>query len=261
MEWNVVGNTDVGKKRTHNEDTFAIEPDLGLLMVCDGMGGHAAGEIASQLAVNTVKAHLAQYRSILDQFDGTDDAGNAVLRLIEEAVQEASRVVHALANSDRGKAGMGTTLTMIVLQKNVAFMGHVGDTRLYVRRGSRTDQFSEDHTYVAEAVKRGISTMEDAKKGPYANVITRAVGVHAQVRVDTLRFDVLSGDTLMLCSDGLSRYLESLEEVAGLLSMDSIESLPARAIELANGLGGVDNITALPSMVAKATRRARAPPR
>src|SRR4051812_1674339 len=140
------GRTDVGKKRGHNEDYVLLAPELGLFMVCDGMGGHAAGEVASELAARTVRKHIEEKRKIIDGYDESAPARDQILKLVEEAVQLASREVYSLATSESGKAGMGTTLTMILVLKTVGVMGHVGDTRLYMRRAGRLHQLSEDHT-------------------------------------------------------------------------------------------------------------------
>lgn len=239
------GRTDVGKKREHNEDYLLQVPDLGLYMVCDGMGGHAGGEVASETAARAVREHLEQNRRVIDSYDESGPARDNLLRLVDEAVQLASQKVYAIATSERGKAGMGTTLTMVLVVQNVGVMGHVGDTRLYMQRAGRLHQLSEDHTYVNEMVRRGMATVEVAKKGPYANVITRAVGIQATVRVDTLLFDLLPGDTLLLCSDGLSKHIESQDELSRTLSNEGPGAAAQRLVDVANSRGGSDNVTAL----------------
>ena len=239
------GRTDVGKKREHNEDYLLQVPDLGLYMVCDGMGGHAGGEVASETAARTVRQHIESNRQVMQAWDGSGPARDNLLRLVDEAVQLASQTVYGIATSERGKAGMGTTLTMVLVVKDVGVMAHVGDTRLYMLRAGRMHQLSEDHTYVNEMVRRGMATVEVAKKGPYANVITRAVGIQATVRADTLLFDILPGDTLLLCSDGLSKHVEGTDELARQLGSEAASSAAQRLVDVANARGGLDNITAL----------------
>lgn len=239
------GRSDVGKKRGHNEDFVLLAPELGLFMVCDGMGGHAAGEVASELAARTVRKLIEEKKSIIDAYDESAPARDQLLRIVEEAVQLASREVYGLATSEQGKAGMGTTLTMMLVLKDVGVMGHVGDTRLYMRRQGRLHQLSEDHTYVNEMLRRGMATLDELKKGPYANVITRAVGIQASVRVDTLLFDLLRGDTFLLCSDGLSKHVEGPEELSRMLDNDHLESIPQQLVDIANARGGSDNISAI----------------
>jgi len=245
MKLTAVGKTDVGRKRGHNEDYIVLDPELGLYLVCDGMGGHAAGEVAAETAARTVKRWLQENRQRIDSFDDTGLARDGLIRLVEEAIQLASKEVYGVATSQNGKAGMGTTLTMVLFTKNLGIMGHVGDSRLYLRRAGRTFQLSEDHTYVNEIIRRGLATAEQAKKGPYNNVITRAVGIQQSVRADTLLFDILPGDTLLLCSDGLTKYAESIEELGGLLDGEHTESLPGQLIDIANSRGGSDNISTI----------------
>lgn len=240
-----VGKTDLGRKRGQNEDFIVVDPDLSLYIVCDGMGGHAAGEVASETAARTVSNWLAKHREQLNTFDDTGIARDGLIRLVEEAIQLASREVYAVATSESGKAGMGTTLTMVLCTKTIGIMGHVGDSRLYLRRGGRTYQLSEDHTYVNEMVRRGLATVEQASQGPYSNVITRAVGIQENVRVDTLLFDILPGDTLLLCSDGLSKYVPSLDELGTFLDGDHQETVPGYLIDVANSRGGSDNISTI----------------
>ncbi len=245
MKVTAIGKTDVGRKRGHNEDYIVVDPELSLYMVCDGMGGHASGEVASETAARTVKRWLMENRARITSFDDTGAARDGLIRLIEEAIQLASREVYGVATSEKGKAGMGTTLTMVLCTKTVGIMGHVGDSRLYLRRGGRTYQLSEDHTYVNEIIRRGLATPEQARKGPYSNVITRAVGIQENVRADTLLFDILPGDTLLLCSDGLSKYVDSLEELGTFLDADHQDGVPGQLIDVANSRGGSDNISTI----------------
>jgi PPM family protein phosphatase len=239
------GRSDVGKKRGHNEDFVLLVPELGLYMVCDGMGGHAAGEVASEAATRVVRGFIEERRDVLERYDDSAPARDQIMRLVDEAVQHASREVYRLATSEQGRAGMGTTLTMVLFVKDIGCMGHVGDTRLYMHRAGRLHQLSEDHTYVNEMVRRGMASLEELKRGPYANVITRAVGIQPNVRVDTLLFDVLPEDTFLLCSDGLSKHVDSEAELARMLANDHAESIPQQLIDIANSRGGTDNVSAI----------------
>jgi serine/threonine protein phosphatase PrpC len=245
MKLVAVGKSDTGRKRNHNEDSIVIDDALSLYVVCDGMGGHAGGEVASSTATAVVRRYVTEQVARITSFDDTNHARDELVRIVEEAIQLASREVFAVATSDRGKAGMGTTLTLVLCTPTLGVMGHVGDSRLYLRRAGRVYQLSEDHTYVAELVKRGMTTAEQAKKGPYANVITRAVGIQKSVRPDTLLFDILPGDTLLLCSDGLYRYVENTDELGNVLDGDHLEGLPDQLIDIANHRGGADNISAI----------------
>lgn len=247
MQVLAVGLTDVGKKRDHNEDFVLLRPDLGLYLVADGMGGHAAGEVASRLAADVVTQFIEGQRHIIERFDDTAGAREALLGLVRQAVESASHEVFRLATSDDGRAGMGTTLTMMLVIGDKGVLGHVGDSRLYLSRGGSLHQLSDDHSYLHELIKRGHITKEKAEASPYANVITRAVGIQSSVQVDTLLFDMLVGDTYLLCSDGLSRYLTEDEELERLLQSetDLTTLTPQKLIDVSNERGGKDNITAL----------------
>lgn len=243
-----VGKTDVGQKRDHNEDTLLLDPGLSLFMVCDGMGGHAAGEVASQHAVRTVQRVIADNKAMLDEFGKKHDVGEVrerVIQLLENAVNQACSEIYGMATADSGKAGMGTTLVMMIVVNGKGLMAHVGDSRLYMVRQGQIHQLTEDHSYTAEMIKRGKMTREQARQSPYANVITRAVGIQKNVQVDTLLFDIIPGDTFLLCSDGLHGYTEDPNDLAETLSDGEIDKLAQKLIDLANARGGKDNISAV----------------
>lgn len=243
-----VGKTDVGQKRDHNEDSILLDPALNLFIVCDGMGGHAAGEVASQHAVRTVQRVIGENKPIIDEFGKRNDVGEVrerTIQLLETAVNQACSEIFAMAIADSGKAGMGTTLVMMIVVNGKGLMAHVGDSRLYMVRQGQIHQLTEDHSYTAEMIKRGKMTREQARQSPYANVITRAVGIQKNVQVDTLLFDIIPGDTFLLCSDGLHGYTEDPNDLAESLSDQEVEKLPQKLIDLANGRGGKDNISAV----------------
>ncbi|MCC7386763.1 MAG: cyclic nucleotide-binding domain-containing protein [Deltaproteobacteria bacterium] len=239
--------TDVGRARKHNEDGWLIDDQLGLYAVADGMGGHAAGEIASAHALRVVQEELVKKKPLLDQFTAntTTELRAQILREVELAINVASSAIFHMAQRDKKRHGMGTTLSMVLVVGNRAFMAHVGDSRVYLARARQVHQLSEDHSYLWEQVKKGTITLEEAKRSPFSNVITRAVGITETVQVDTLVFDVLPGDTYLLCSDGMHGYLESDGELAEILSGEEGEELPRKLISIANARGGKDNITAL----------------
>jgi len=248
MEHTVYGQTDVGQKRDHNEDTFVVDEELGAYIVCDGMGGHAAGEVASELASKHTLAYLQEHKDVIARFGESADANDDVVKLLRRAIERASLEVYTQARSDEGRAGMGCTLTMVLVVDNgkKGIMGHVGDSRLYMRRSGELHQLSDDHSYVAEMVRRGMLTEEQAKNSPYGNVITRAIGIQNTVQVDTLVFDLLPGDLLLLCSDGLCGYFEDEpEKLCDLINGAGTDLAPMAQtlIDAANAAGGKDNIT------------------
>lgn len=242
-----IGKTDVGQKRDHNEDDLLLDKELGLYIVCDGMGGHAAGEVASAHAVKTVQRVLMENRVVLDDArkDNGAEAREKLASVVELAVNTACSEIFTMAITDHGKAGMGTTLVMMLVVGGKGVMGHVGDSRLYMVRAGQIHQFSEDHSYTSEMVKRGKMTREQARSSPYANVITRAVGIQKNVQVDTLVFDIIPGDTFLLCSDGLHGYYDDPNDLAETLSNTDTGKIPDILINTANTRGGKDNITAV----------------
>jgi serine/threonine protein phosphatase PrpC len=243
--------TDVGKVRDHNEDNFLVDPKLNLFVVADGMGGHAAGEVASAIAVNTMRDVVGQNRDLLEAFrEGSRIASNSdVLSLLEHAVQKACAEIHELAEKEAEKRGMGTTLSSLLVIGNRGFIAHVGDSRIYLLRGGRVVQLTEDHSLINELIKRGKLTASEAESSPYKNAVTRAVGVYESVEADTFDFEVLPGDLFLLASDGLTGYLQNSEIPAIVERQESIEQVPAAFIDLANGRGGKDNITTIVARV------------
>ncbi len=237
--------TDVGRKRKSNEDAFFMDDELGLYVVADGMGGHAAGEVASREAVDTVygmvKRGVGRIPPLIDPVSEEDSS--AVRRLMESAVQAATYFVYSMAEIDRAKTGMGTTISALLVLGDYAVTAQVGDSRIYRVFGEHVEQMTEDHTLVAWQVKQGLISQEEAEHSPQRNVITRAVGNREYVQVDTRRIALVSGARFLLCSDGLHGYLkdEDIVPIVGLGGHRAVE----RFIALSNERGGKDNITAI----------------
>ncbi len=240
-----IGLSDLGRKRTSNEDAFYVDDRIGLYVVADGMGGHAAGEVASQEAVETVygmvKRGLSNLRPLSVPL--SEDDARAACRLMESAVQGATYMVFSMAELDRGKHGMGTTISALLVTGSCAVTAQVGDSRIYRTHGDETEQLTEDHTLIAWQLKQGLITPQEAKKSPHRNVITRAVGNRDYVQVDTGIVPLNKGDRFLLCSDGLHGYLHT-GEVAPIVKLGADEAVK-RFIALANERGGKDNITAI----------------
>ncbi|MCA9583157.1 MAG: Stp1/IreP family PP2C-type Ser/Thr phosphatase, partial [Myxococcales bacterium] len=238
--------TDVGQERKHNEDMFLVDAELGLYIVADGMGGHAAGEVASRMTVDTVRRIVDEGRPILEGFlAGEEGIGRAdVLRLLESSVQQACSVVHSAGDRDEEKRGMGTTVDVLLLVGTRGFIAHVGDSRVYLCRQGSVHQLTEDHSLINELLRRGRLTPEQAERVQFRNAVTRAVGVYPTVEVDVIDFDVLPGDRFLLCSDGLHEYLEE-SETRGFLENADEARVVDTLIDHANGRGGKDNITAV----------------
>ena len=250
------GRTDRGRVRPTNEDVFFLNNDVGLYVVSDGMGGHAAGEVAAELALRTVVAEVGRGRSTVDDVRAGRAPALSLEPLLRKAIAEASRAVHARATADQALAGMGCTLTALLVVGDKAAIGHVGDTRLYLAREGRAHVLTSDHTLAADLAESGRHRARGRRGSPDAHVLTRAVGAQPAVQVDTLVLDVSPGDRLLLCSDGLSHYLKDEGWLAGVLEGDDLDAVVDHLVEFANGRGGSDNITALAASASSPTRRA-----
>lgn len=241
------GATHVGQKRDHNEDYYSCDDRTGLYVVADGVGGHAKGEVASRVAVEEVAMWVRRHLPEIDArlASGGPDDVSAVRRLVESGVQSACYMVYAMAEQDPEKAGMSTTMSTLLLRGDRAFVAQVGDSRVYRVRDDQLEQITEDHTLVNYRLKQGLITPEEARMSSAKNVITRAVGHRDYVQVDTFDDEARAGDRYFLCTDGFHGYTPPDRDVLAIVSTLMIERGVANAIDLANQLGGRDNITAV----------------
>jgi protein phosphatase len=239
------GITDVGQRRDHNEDAFLVDEGLGLFIVADGMGGHAGGGTASTLAVETIRgavAHARQHEPERFGAGGADDT--RVPDLLRHAVEEACAVIYRTAQGEPELAGMGTTVTSVLVDGRTAFVAHVGDSRCYLLRDGRIYQVSEDHSLVNEQLKAGAISADEAKTSRFRNIITRSVGFEQAVVVDLMGLDLEQGDALVVCCDGLSNLVDD-PEILSIVEESPIDLAPGRLVALANDRGGDDNITVI----------------
>ncbi len=237
------GLTDVGQRRDHNEDALLIDVELGLFVVADGMGGHAGGGTASRLAVETIRAALLATKAQDPGLFGSGAEGeeNPLPDRLREAVDRACAVIFEAAQADAELAGMGTTVTAALLDGRSAFVAHVGDSRAYLLRGGHIYQVTQDHSLVAEQLRLGAISADEAKHSRFKNIITRSVGFEREVLVDLMGLELEGGDALVVCCDGLSNLVED-QEIRALVAdhgVDAVEKL----VDLANDRGGDDNIT------------------
>jgi len=249
------GISDVGRKRKNNEDSFLVEDATGVYVVADGMGGHQAGEIASGRAVQAVRDCIGQSQLVLRRLASDPSQGNRTLaqHLVQSAIQAACADIYAMASSQENLRGMGTTLSCLVRAGNYAVIGHVGDSRVYLLRGGSVHQLTEDHTLYRAQLKQGNLATDPSNLNKGKNVLTRAVGIHESVEVDTLFVELQSGDLFLLCSDGLHGYLSD-DEIPALFGEAQLDDLPRRFVQLANERGGKDNVTAIVLHVHGGTR-------
>jgi protein phosphatase len=241
----VAGLTDVGRKRTHNEDAFAIFSELGLYIVADGMGGHASGEVASKMAIDTLR----------EFFDATADdpertwpykmdraKGYEENRLIT-GVKLSNLRIFETAQRNSKQRGMGTTVVSLFAVEDGIYIAHVGDSRVYRVRGDKLEQLTEDHSLLNDYKKMKKLTPEEIEAFPHKNVIVRALGMKETVKVDT-RFELpQEGDTLLLCSDGLAGPVTDEQILEIILASPNLPTATERLVAAANDHGGPDNIT------------------
>jgi PPM family protein phosphatase len=233
------GATDTGRARSNNEDSVAIDEPSLLAVLADGMGGYNAGEVASSMATEFIKAELGRWLS-----EASANASDAdVRRAMDICVDNANRAIFNAANSNPQYAGMGTTLVVAVFRDGRLLMGHVGDSRGYRLRGGKLAQITHDHSLLQEQIDSGLITPEQAATSTNKNLVTRAVGVEDTVLLETHLHDVLPGDLYMLCSDGLSDMLDDDSIARLMLSSEALPDVADALIQAANDAGGRDNIS------------------
>lgn len=245
IELRVSGLTDVGRARKHNEDCYEIDRDRLLFVVADGMGGHSHGEVASRIAVDTIRDFIQR------DADPSTDGGISDGPLREHSLQlrRAVRLAHDQVldaiHQDGALQGMGTTVVGILVRERTAALAHVGDSRAYRVRHGELRQLTQDHTWVHEQVKAGYLSEEQARHHPLKNVVTRALGSDKEVLVDLQELEVEPGDLYLICSDGLTTMLDDTEILRIVMSGGSLDETCSRLISEANARGGLDNVTVI----------------
>jgi serine/threonine protein phosphatase PrpC len=239
--------TDVGKVRDHNEDAIGSQPDIGLWVLADGMGGYNAGEVASGIAVKTVidlvtKACKTEKRTEIES--GTGYMRQTIV--LRDAIHRANKVINQTAQTQPQCEGMGTTLVASLFYDNKVSIAHVGDSRMYRLRGNRFEQITMDHSLLQELVDRGFYSQEEAQRSTNRNYVTRALGVEANVEVEVQEVDVQKGDYFLMCSDGLPDMVED-EDIHLTISTFSndVRTVGEQLIKLTNDNGGRDNVSVI----------------
>ncbi len=245
------GLTDVGRVRVSNEDSFGFDQQLGIFVVCDGMGGHAAGEVASQIAVETVLAYFREHPPTVQ--DAVIDDAPLGARLLAEAVKKANDAILEYADAHKNTSGMGTTLVAARFADGNVSIANVGDSRIYLLRDGELHQLTEDHSLVMEQVRRGMLTLEQAKQSSAQNIITRALGTDDTTLPDLGEFPAQAGDILLLATDGVLRHVEDKVIRDILMQITSLKAACATLIDAANEGGGDDNSTCILARVRNGT--------
>jgi serine/threonine protein phosphatase PrpC len=239
--------TDVGVVRPHNEDTAHVDGNGSFFIVADGMGGHAAGEVASAMAVDTVRAKLESARHQVAEFAKapTDVGRRSLVQLLQDAVLSAHQAVFQRGSTEEDKYGMGTTLDVLLISGVEAFVAHVGDSRTYLIRDGRASQLTTDHTYAEVMVIEGKLTIEEAQVSQLRNVLVNAIGVSTEVGVEMAHLELRRDDRLLMCSDGLHDYFPGESEIAERLTQGDTGLGLTTLVDLAKTRGGHDNITGI----------------
>lgn len=238
VHYSAAAASDRGRKRPSNEDAFAYSVEHGVYLVCDGMGGAAAGEIASSLAVDETLNHLS--RRI-----GSGVETESLAQLAEEAIIIANEAIYKRAERNYRLSGMGTTLVGLIVDERRVLVFNVGDSRCYLLRNSQIQQLTVDHSLVEEQVRLGRMTHSEALRSPLKNVITRALGTQSRVTPDVFEREAEPGDLFLLCSDGLTRELSDTQIESLLCSDLTLAVQCSKLVEAAVNAGGNDNITCL----------------
>jgi protein phosphatase len=238
------GNTDIGLVRKNNEDNFGYDLRHGIFVVCDGMGGQQAGELASKIGVDTVLDYFRQDQSAAPvggaRFEGVSPRAVS----LATAIQLANQAIHESGAMNPNHAGMGSTIVAVAVDGNLFSVANVGDSRVYLIRNKDVVQLTNDHSLVMEQVRRGLITLEEAEQSKMQNVIVRALGTEESVEPDLADHEFNAEDVLLLCSDGMSRYVKE-QKMAEAVNQDSLEQACADLIAAAKAGNSDDNITCL----------------
>ncbi len=243
----IVSTTDPGRVRGHNEDCVESRPEMGIVVLADGMGGYNAGEVASGMATSLIASGLSKSwtKDVLKKLDR--DAAMALSQsMLQTQVKLANTAIFEAAQKDPQCAGMGTTLVACMFYDNFITVGHIGDSRLYRMRNDALEQVTRDHSLLQEQIDSGLISKEDARSSHNKNLVTRAVGIDPDVDAEVHSYDVQDGDIFLLCSDGLNDMIEDDEIQMTLIALRSnLELTAQQLVQAANDAGGRDNVSVM----------------
>lgn len=239
----IAGYTDIGLRRSHNEDHIGFNQHLGIAVLADGMGGHQAGEVAAQMAVTTV---LESLQALIKRQNAGPITSSQLLEYVSHTISDSNCKIFQAAEAQEERKGMGTTVVAAVVNGTRCYAGHVGDSRLYLYRDRHLKRMTRDHSLVQDLIDKGFYTEEEARNAHVGHVVTRALGTRGDVEVDTVYHDLEVNDILLLCSDGLSDMVPDwqIEETLSELR-DDLNATARKLIKLANRHGGKDNISVI----------------
>jgi protein phosphatase len=245
------GRTDVGRKRENNEDSFFLDDQVGLYIVADGMGGHRAGEVASSTVVSSVKDYMEAFHTSPVAQETNEGNMSPAATAVCHSVELANRVVYQLSQDQGAYKGMGSTAAVAYFHNGTLITANVGDSRIYLVREDSMEQLTEDHTLLAEHMKKNPEWDPNTASIPMKHILVRAVGIHETVEADVYEMQPLSGDLILMCSDGLSDMLSDEEIHGAVLQGGDLEEICNRLIDMANERGGLDNVTAVVFLLQK----------
>jgi len=241
----VAGKTDVGCVRTNNEDNFGFDSRHGIFVVCDGMGGQAAGEVASKMGVDILLDYFRNHASDVGKQSLNGQDGSSGAQSLANAIQLANKTIFQAGQKQNGRNGMGSTVVAALVRGNSLAIAHVGDSRIYLVRQGTIQQLTQDHSLVMEQVRRGYITLEQAQQSEMQNIILRALGSEEVVEADIEDLVAVSGDILLMASDGLTRYVQDDEILKIVQQPRGLEKACGELVKAARDRGGDDNITCL----------------
>ena len=241
----VAGKTDVGCVRANNEDNFGYDSRYGIFVVCDGMGGQAAGEVASKMGVDILLDYFRNDTAAVETHCFNGQSSSAGARSLASAIQLANRTIYQAGQEQNGRSGMGSTIVAALVRGNSLAIGHVGDSRIYLVRQGSIQQLTQDHSLVMEQVRRGYITLEQAQKSEMQNIILRALGSEEMVEADIEDLVAVPGDLLLMTSDGLTRHVQDEEILKIVQEQADLEQACSQLVQIAKDRGGDDNITCL----------------
>ena len=243
MRFRVGAATDTGRVRKLNEDAFAVVPEHGLFVVCDGMGGARAGEVASRMAVETITATLADTGAASPSGAARREGYRPFTSRLAQAVERSNQAILDHAEQDEGHAGMGTTVVAALIAEEIASIAHVGDSRAYLWRNGAVEPLTKDHSVVQEQVEEGLLSQEQSLQSKHQNLLLRALGHKPDVEVDLAEVPLRSGDYLVLCSDGMTRMVSERELAATITAIQDPQGVCDALLASANRGGSPDNVT------------------
>ena len=245
MKVHSAGLTDVGRRRENNEDSFFNDDEVGLYIVADGMGGHRAGEVASSTVVSSVKDYMEAFHTSAAAKEASESNMSPAATAVCHSIELANRVVYQLSQDQGSYKGMGSTAAVAYFFRDTLVTANVGDSRIYLIREDEIEQLTQDHTLLAEHMRKNPDWDPNSASIPMKHILVRAVGIHEAVEADVYETQSLPGDLILMCSDGLTDMLSDQEIHQAVLEGGELEEVCARLVSMANERGGLDNITAV----------------